>query len=68
MKLLGQVFLLSIALTVLLTGITFPIHMGLLLYYLPEEIVDKTFIFNATLMWLIIFIILIINVKRENKK
>lgn len=68
MKLLGQVFLLSIALTLLLTGITFPIHMGLLLYYLPEEIVDKTFIFNATLMWSIIFIILIINVKRENKK
>lgn len=63
-----MVFLLSIALTLLLTGITFPIHMGLLLYYLPEEIVDKAFIFNTALMWLIIFIILIINVKRENKK
>lgn len=63
-----RVLLLSIALTLLIAGITFPIHMGLLLCYLPEEIVDKTFVFNTVLMWLIIFIILIINVKRENKK
>lgn len=63
-----RVFLLSIALTLLIAGITFPIHMGLLLYYLPEEIVDRTFVFNTVLMWLIVFIISIINVKRENKK
>ena len=63
-----MVFLLSIALTLLLTGVTFPIHMGFLLYYLPEELINKAFIFNTALMWLIIFIILIINVKRENKK
>lgn len=65
MKLVSQVFLLSILFTLAISTMAFPIIMGFLLYYFPEEWVDGMYLIFTAGLWLLIFLIMYIVVKRE---
>lgn len=65
MKLLGQVFLLSILFTLAISAMAFPIIMVFLLYYFPEEWVDGIYLIFTVGLWLLFFLIMYIVVKRE---
>lgn len=65
MKLLGQVFLLSILFTLAISAMAFPIIMVFLLYYFPEEWVDGIYLIFTAGLWLLFFLIMYIVVKRE---
>lgn len=65
MKLLGQVFLLSILFTLAISAMVFPIIMVFLLYYFPEEWVDGIYLIFTAGLWLLFFLIMYIVVKRE---
>lgn len=66
MKLLGQVFLLSILFTLAISAMAFPIIMVFLLYYFPEEWVDLIYLIFTGGLWFLIFLITYIIMKREN--